>query len=250
VAHAQENPDVLGVFVFGSRGRPDGLADERSDYDVAVVVRDDAALAAFDKQWPYEHGASLEISSSTLSDFRTYANYGTPGEWARYQYARVDVVVDKTGEIASILEDKRGVPDDVRDRLVREGLVGFINRTYRSLRYGEVGVRTGSRLDAAESLPPLLNALFALDGRVRPFNKYLESELRERPLSDPAFGADILLARLRGVLSGDSEQLRALFRDVERLARERGFGDAIDEWESDSAWLRGEREYRRVTGGD
>jgi hypothetical protein len=33
---------------------------------------------------------------------------------------------------------------------------------------------------------------------------------------------------------------QALFRDAERLAREHGFGEVIDGWEPDVAWLRGE----------
>jgi predicted nucleotidyltransferase len=37
LADAQEDPDVLGVFLFGSRSR-EGFVDERSDYDIGVVV--------------------------------------------------------------------------------------------------------------------------------------------------------------------------------------------------------------------
>ena len=33
-------------------GRPDGLADDASDYDVGVVLRDDADLDAFDAAGP------------------------------------------------------------------------------------------------------------------------------------------------------------------------------------------------------
>lgn len=136
------------------------------------------------------------------------------------------------------------MPDAVRDRLVREALDGYVNATYRSLRYRMVGVEDGARLDGAESIPPLLTALFALDGRVRPFNKYLARELRERPLGDPAWDADLLPRRLMSVLEGDVEEQRALFRDVDRVARAHGFGDVVDGWEPDVAWLRGEAEYR------
>lgn len=59
---ARASDDVVAVYVFGSRGRPDGLADTASDYDVGVVLRDEADLTAFDSQWPYEHGAPVEIS--------------------------------------------------------------------------------------------------------------------------------------------------------------------------------------------
>jgi hypothetical protein len=36
-----------------------------------------------------------------------------------------------------------------------------------------------------------------------------------------------------------------MFRDVERVARCRGFGEVIDSWEPDVDWLRGVAEYRR-----
>ncbi len=245
LAYVQEDDDVLGLFVFGSRARDDGFADDRSDYDVAVVLRDrDGVLEAFDERWPYVHGAPIEVARSTLSGLREHGEYGTATAWARYLYVRVKLLVDKTGEVAAVLREKRRVPDEVRDGLVREALGGYINSTYRSLRYRMVGCEEGARLDAAESLPHLLTALFAIDGRVRPFNKYIAAELRAEPLSDRAWQAETFLGQLMSILSGDADEQRALFREVDRAARERGFGAAVDEWEPDVAWLRGEAQFR------
>ena len=233
--HARASDDVLGVYVFGSRGRPDGRTDERSDWDVGAVLRDEAAQAAFEERWPLVHGSPVEISCATLDRLRTLGDYGTESEWSRYLYVHVDVLLDKTGEIATSLREKRTVPDSVRDEVVRNSLGAYVNSTYRSLRYRMVGAGIGARLDAAESVPPLLTFLFAVDGRVRPFNKYLETE----PPGLPG-----VPARLARVLDGDVDELHALFRDVERLAREHGYGDVIDGWEPDVAWLRGEARYR------
>jgi predicted nucleotidyltransferase len=84
LADAQEDPDVLGVLLFGSRSR-EGFVDERSDYDIGVVVTDgEGALAAFDERWPYAHGAGVEIASTTFSGLRKHGEYGSPTEWARY----------------------------------------------------------------------------------------------------------------------------------------------------------------------
>ena len=249
LAYAREDADVIGLFVFGSRGRDDDLSDERSDYDVAAVLRDrEGALAEFDRRWPYVHGASVEVARSTLAELREHGEYGTPSAWARAQYLGVHLLVDKTGEVGVVLGEKQSVPAAVRDEVVREALGAYVNATYRSLRYRMVGAAEGARLDGAESLPPLLTALFALDSRVRPFNKYLAAELRAAPLSDPAWEADRLLVLLMAVLAGDVEEQHGLFRDVERVARERGFADAIDEWEPDVAWLRGEADYRVDVG--
>jgi hypothetical protein len=247
LSYARQEPDVLGVYVFGSRARQADVRDEHSDYDVAVVLSDrPGAVEAFDARWPYTHGAAIEIARSTLSELRGLGEYGADDEWSRYLYTRVDLILDKTGEIESILRSKDSVPEDVREGLVKEHLNAYINSTYRSLRYRMVGLEAGARLDAAESLPHLLTALFALEGRVRPFNKFLEPELRERPLEDTAFDVDRLLPQLLRVLEGDADEQAALFRDVERIARARGFGEIIDGWQPDVPWLRGEAGFREA----
>ena len=89
-------------------------------------------------------------------------------------------------------------------------------------------------------MSPLLDFLFAVEGRVRPFNKFLRYELERRPLDDPAFTVDALFVGLAAIRAGDPDEQRRMFRDVERLARRHGLGDVIDGWEPDVAWLRGE----------
>ncbi|HST13224.1 MAG TPA: nucleotidyltransferase domain-containing protein [Gaiellaceae bacterium] len=236
---ARASNEVVAVYVFGSRGRPDGLADDVSDYDVCVVLRDDADVAAFDQRWPYVHGASVEVARATLSELRKLGEYGTTSAWTRPLYQVINLLVDKTGEVAGILDSKRSVPAHARDGILRNSLDAYINATYRSLRYRLVGAGAGVRFDAADAVSPLLDFLFALDGRVRPWNKYLESETRERPLP----GA-ITIDRLLTVLAGDQEEQHAVFRDVELLSRQHGLGDSIDAWEPDVAWLRGDGPYR------
>src|SRR5205823_14950747 len=93
------------------------------------------------------------------------------------------------------LDAKETVPAELRDERARRSLGAYVNSTYRALRYG-------TRLDAAEAVPALLTAIFALEGRVRPFNKYLEWELRHHPL--PAWHPDTLLALLGRALDGDA----------------------------------------------
>jgi hypothetical protein len=77
---------------------------------------------------------------------------------------------------------------------------------------------------------------------VRPFNKYLDWELRHHPV--PGWRAETLLPLVAGVLDRDVDSQHKLFRLVELDARAHGFGDEIDEWQPDVAWLRGEAAYR------
>jgi len=227
---ARGRDEVVGMYVFGSRGRG-FMVDERSDWDVCVVLADAAARDEFAREFPSGHGARVEIVTATLDDLR-----GNRSEHWRYAAAHADVVLDKTdGELARVVAEQESLPSGTRDAVVREALDGYINQTYRSLRYG-------TRLDAAEAIPYALRTIFALEDRVRPYNKYLEWELRHHPLE--GWKADELLPLLDRVLTGDAETQRELFRRIEEAARRDGFGDVVDGWEPDVAWLRGEGGYR------
>ena len=85
-----------GSYLFGSRGR-ELMVDAASDWDVCVVLRDHDASTRFGNEFPYRHGARVEITSTTLDDLRCDDLIGTPREQERYAPAHVKVLVDKTG---------------------------------------------------------------------------------------------------------------------------------------------------------
>ena len=228
VARARE--EVVGLYVFGSRGR-NFRVDERSDWDVCVVLADEEARQAFDREFPSAHGSRLEIVSATLEQIR-----GSRSEHGRYAAAHADVVLDKTGgELSRVVAELESLPSGTRDAVVREALDGYINQTYRSLRYG-------TRLDAVEAIPYALRTIFALADRVRPYNKYLEWELRHHPVE--GWNADELLPLLDRILTGEPAAQHELFELIEESARREGFGDVVGGWEPDVEWLRGRGEYR------
>ena len=227
---ARSREEILGLYVFGSRGR-DFMVDERSDWDVCIVLADREARDEFDREFPSAHGAQVEIVSATLDGIRNERS-----EHGRYAAAHADVVLDKTGgELTRVLAELESLPSGTREAVVREALDGYINQTYRSLRYG-------TRLDAVEAVPYALRTIFALADRVRPYNKYLEWELRHHPLE--GWNADELLPLLDRILIGEPEALHELFELIEGWARREGFGDVVDGWEPDVEWLRGRGEYR------
>ena len=82
----------------------------------------------------------------------------------------------------------------------------------------------------------MLTTAFALEGRVRPFNKWLRHDLQREPLA-----IEGLLPRIDRIRrDADPGEQRALFRDMERHARAGGHGAAVDSWEPNVDWLRGE----------
>jgi hypothetical protein len=222
LAAARADGNVIGLVLFGSRGKG-GFVQERSDWDVFVVVREQRG------ERPFRHGDLVETVELTLDELRS------PPAWQRYALAWLEPQLDKTGEVAEALRAATAV-----DPATAGGpLDGYVNSYYRSAKNARVGLGLASLLDAQESLPWFLEFLFAIHRRVRPYNKWLQWELDEHPL--PLADGGALLARIEGIArTGDLGQQQALFREAEALAREHGHGGVLDGWEPDVAWLRGD----------
>jgi hypothetical protein len=203
--------------MHGSRGR--GLhVHEGSDWDVVVVVRE--RTGRYDSE---ERGGELEAFEVTsLADLP---------EWMLPAVTWTTPALDKTGAVAAQLAEVTKVDP----AMAAEPLDGYVNSYFRSAKNVRAGLELAALLDAQESIPHYLDFVFAVHGRVRPYNKWLEWELREHPLP-----VEVDLHRLERIArTGDLDDQQALFRETERLARELGHGATIDGWEPDVAWLRG-----------
>ena len=91
-------------------------------------------------------------------------------------------------------------------------------------------------------MPWLLDVVFALAGRLRPYNKYLPWELREHPLAVPEWSAAAFLPELELILAGDPAAQRRTFAVVDREVRAWDAahgttvcGDLVDEWSDELA---------------
>jgi hypothetical protein len=213
---ARTDENVLGVIVHGSRGR--GLhVHEGSDWDVLVVVRELAG------RYDSERGGELEAFEVT--------SLARLPDWMLPAITWTTPALDKTGAVGAQLAEVTKVDPAT----AAEPLDAYVNSYYRSAKNARAGLGLATLLDAQESIPHYLQFLFAVHGRVRPYNKWLEWELQEHPLP-----VAVDLARLEKIArTGDLTEQQALFRDTEALAREHGHGATIDGWEPDVAWLRG-----------
>jgi predicted nucleotidyltransferase len=219
LARASDDDNVVGVIHSGSRGR--GLyVHEESDWDFFVVVRE------LRGEYPSEHGDRVEYSEITLE------RLSSPPEWARPALLSVDLLLDKTGEVAAALRTATTVDAGTAG----EPLDGYINMYYRSAKNARVALELAALLDAQESIPWFLQFVFNVHGRVRPYNKWLEWELREHPLP---VAVDLALLR-RIATTGAMAAQQELFRWTESLARAAGHGNTIDSWEPDVTRLRGD----------
>jgi hypothetical protein len=214
---AGRDENVIGVVVHGSRGR--GLhVHEASDWDVIVVVREPGG------RYGSERGGELEaLEVTSLADLP---------EWMLPAVTWTTPALDKTGAVATQLAEITKV-----DPATAAGpLDGYVNSYYRSAKNAGAALDLAALLDAQESIRHFLDFVFAVQGRVRPYNKWLEWELGEHPLPAP-----VDLDRLERIArTADVGDQRALFRETEALARAGGHGETIDGWAPDVAWLRGE----------
>lgn len=208
---AEADPAVAGLVLTGSQAR--GVATEHSDVDIIVVVPERGG------QWSQTtHTPELDtivVTTAELAD--------TSDRWQRYAFRGAQVLLDRLdGRIAELVNAQATLTSAETDAWVREQLDGYVNFVYRAAKNRRDGRHQLARLEEIEAAPWFLWTLFALYGRVRPYNKYLRWELETYPLPDP-WTADHLLDAL-------VDRPSRLYAELEAVVRAKGFGDVLDAW--------------------
>jgi len=229
---ARDDPAIVGLVLSGSAARGD-MANERSDVDVYVVRDDDVERATL-------HSPAIDEISWSLADLEQVDRYGSGGWYFRWSFAHARVLRDRTdGRVTDAVRRQATVDDDEQRWVLvdQDRLDGYLNFAYRALKNHRDGRLLEARLDAAESLPWLLDVVFTLAGRLRPYNKYLPWELREHPLAVTEWSAEALLPEIELMLAGDPAALRRTFAVVDREVRAWDAahgttvcGDLVDDW--------------------
>lgn len=233
---AHTDPNIIGFWLGGSRGK--GLITEYSDYDCTMLVRDEV-LAEYKKRYEHQKDPNVELRVTTLDEFKTYAAWGSDESWDRYDFAHLKPLVDKTGHLQELFQEKASIPDAVRKKFVGGHLDGYINEVYRSLKCLRDGQTVGRRLQAAQSVALMLKVLFGMHGRVQPFSKYLEWELKTFPLEKLTLSPDELIASiLKIVETGSVPTQQEILAHMEAMARADGHGHVFDGWGSRLSWIK------------
>lgn len=237
---AGRDENVLGLVLTGSRATGLGVV-EGSDWDVRLVVRDDVRNE-YRSRLATPHGSRVDVVVLGEAELERAGEIGTASAWDRYSWVHARVVVDAGGRVAELVDRKRTLAAEDATTLAAGHLDDYVNWLYRSLKNAAAGFDDGARLDAAESISSLLDFLFAVNKRVRPFNRQLRWELETHPLPGEKWSAGALLPRLGEILdTGSAGAQRSMFRDVESLALDNALGDVIAGWEPDVEWLRDRR---------
>jgi predicted nucleotidyltransferase len=233
----EKNPQVLGVVLSGSQAR-EGMATAHSDYDLLLVVADNAEEALAGQA---RRDARLDVAVMPLEEFRMHALPGSGTEWNRYAFTHAKVLKDTPeGLIAELVTAKGRLSPAEANEMAPAVLDGFLNSLYRCLKNDRDGNIHGARLDAAEALPSYLTYVFALHERVRPYNKYLSWELRHHPLGQPEWACDHILELLAEALTPTATRaVRHMFNELEPHARAAGHSSVLDAWGEDLIFMRG-----------
>lgn len=240
---SRDDPDLVGVVLSGSAAR--GMATERSDVDVYVVSSEQTA-----ERREVRRTQDVDEIPITLAELEQPGEFGTDEWWSRWSFAWVQVLRDDAGgRVAEAVRRQATLTAAEQQRILSpvggNRLDGYLNFVYRALKADRDGRALERRLDAAESVPWMLDVIFTLVGRVRPYNKYLLWELREHPLGIPEWSAPRLLPQLEAVLDGDPGALRSAYAVIEREclvfdAHQGGTpcGDGIASWGAELDLLR------------
>ena len=208
---AEHGADFLGLVLSGSVGR--GVATHRSDVDVYVVLTDEGVQGRNTTR-----STAVDEIPVALSELEEVPPFGSEGWWYRWSFAWAPVLLDRTdGRLEESLRGQATVTRVEAEEILiqHDRLEGWINYAYRALKNDRDGRAFERRLDAAESVPWLLDTVFSLAGRVRPYHKYLPWEVREHPLPD--WEPDELLGLLQATLDGDPSAIRETFTRIEGL---------------------------------
>lgn len=229
----ENDTDVLGAFLSGSRGK--GFATAHSDYDVIIIVREDARETC-QERYPFRYRPDIDCVVHDLSGFHGYATYDSPEAWDRYDFAHVEILFDRTGKLLQLIDAKGRLPTERRGEVLRGSLDAYINGLYRSLKCLRNVNALGARLEAAVSISALLTFLFALEGRHSPFPGYLQQELTHYPITGVQT-EQLLLYIDRISATADLEAQQALLRLVDKLAVHADLSDVLADWGDDYRWM-------------
>lgn len=232
---AQENDDIVGFILVGSRGK--GFENEHSDHDAIMIVKDEVAKAIHDR-YEEKKAVDLDLAVHSLSDFKTFAAWESPESWDRYNYAHVKILVDKTGgELEKIVKEKGHIPQDKLDKFIDWWIDGYVNGVYRSVKCIRNDNAFGAHLEASNSMLDLLTLVFAMNGRHRPFLGYVQKELEKYPLANLPWSPNEFAKKVKTVLeTADLETQQELLKGIEKMSREAGHGHMFDGWEGKNKW--------------
>jgi hypothetical protein len=222
IREVASDPHSIGLLLGGSRAF--GTAASDATYDLVWIVDDHSAGIRRDRGTLVERrvrgdSPAIEIAYEALERLRWLARHGRPSDQA---LASTRVLVDKTGEIATLTEALATRLGALARERVEQEYDGYLNGFAQSLQSWSRGDDLGARAHAAESGLHLVRAVFGLEGRIAPYPDQWSARLVE--IEDvqgwpPGF---LPRALVRLLYAPDPAFQQMLERRVDRVMASRG----------------------------
>lgn len=213
--------NVHAVLLTGSYAH--GMATDDCDVDLHLV------LDRPDERWRTGMHGRVDLRVGDRRQYRRIPAHPSTW-WDRYRIARGRLLLDRTGgDFAEDLRTWGELSTVEKVDALDYYLDPYLTYSLRSLHEARAGEERAAHLDALEAIPWALRLVFALHGRVRPTNRYLEWELLHHPLPGPEWDGPWLLETVAELLrNGSPAAQRELFARLEPPLRALGFGGALD----------------------
>ncbi|MHA2089124.1 MAG: nucleotidyltransferase domain-containing protein, partial [Promethearchaeota archaeon] len=91
---AKKDPNIIGFFLVGSRGR--GFHTKHSDYDVYIIVGDNVTQV-YKERYPKLKYEGIDLMVFSYTEFANYASWGSAYAWDRYTFSHISTLIDKNG---------------------------------------------------------------------------------------------------------------------------------------------------------
>jgi hypothetical protein len=210
---ADRDDEVLAVLLTGSQTTT--AARDSEDCDVVVVVTEERLHRLRDAVERRGQLSLVYLSPQILADMAAVEG------WWTYGLASAAVLLDKTGEVTTLIGRLGRLPAAEAKRIVLESYDEYLRFFVRAIRADAREDVIGCRLHTAEALIRLARLLFALERRPAPYHDRLQGELSTLELGDwpPGYLND---AFARIAASGDRELHGELERRLEALMETQG----------------------------
>lgn len=211
---AQADSGVTGLILGGSRGKGIPTTDQ-SDYDI-LIIADDALVDGVRIKYAGLKSDRLDLNVMSERELSIYGVWGSDTMWARYGFAHVKTVIDKTGRLQGWLDEQEGIPESGKNDAVKQSFDSYLNYTHRSLKSTRDLRQPAAHMAACDAMPLLISFLFAVEGRVRPYNEYIEWELTHHPLKGLTIDPQSFMKKIGAVLATGDVQIQ---KELLELAR-------------------------------
>jgi hypothetical protein len=223
---AKDDNGVKGLILGGSRGK--GIpTTEQSDYDI-LIIADDAVIDGLRIKYKGFASDALDINVRSERELAIYGVWGSDTMWARYGFAHVKAVLNKTGQLQHWLDEQEQIPAPAQDDAIKQSLDGYLNYTHRSLKSLRDGRAPAAHMAACDAMPLLITFVFAAEGRVRPYNEYIEWELSNHPLHNLPVDPTAFTQKIGSILANGNEAAQKDFlKIVQGIALKSKVGTAV-----------------------